>query len=63
MPESKTTERIVSLVNYNGRLIVATPDAVFDITDKDNPIKIFDLRAAQEMELGKKYEMKEIKDV
>jgi hypothetical protein len=52
-------DRIVALQQYNGRLIVATPDHVYDITDRENPIVIFDADAASKMVMGKTYVMQQ----
>lgn len=61
MSQTETTlNHIVSLTTFRDKLFVATPDAVFDITDRDNPVRIFDLDAAGAMEIGKKYTMEEV---
>ena len=54
-------DRIVALEQYNGRLMVATPTHVYDITDSNNPIIVFDAEASSKMTMGKTYVMQEVK--
>jgi hypothetical protein len=52
-------DRIVAMHEFNGRLLIATPDHVYDITDKENPVVIFNAEAAEKMTIGKTYVMTE----
>jgi len=52
--------QIVSMVEYNGRIIVATPEAVYDITDASNPIVLTTRKALDSMVMGKKYTVTEL---
>lgn len=54
-------DEIVSMVEYQGKLMLATPQAVYDITDSKNPIVITTSKALDQMLLGKKYVVQEIK--
>ncbi len=51
--------KIVGILQHNGRVLIALEYAVYDITDRENPIRVFDAEAAQEMEIGKAYRMVE----
>ena len=52
-------DRIVAMHEFNGRLLIATPAHVYDITDRDNPVVLFDAEAAGKMVMGKTYVMTE----
>ena len=53
--------RIVSMIEYNGKILVATPSFVYDITNgMDNAVVIFSSEAASKTVMGKKYELVEM---
>ena len=54
------SDQIVAMIEYQGRIVVATPTAVFDITDKDN-IKVLTTSSAMDRMLtGKTYVLQEV---
>jgi hypothetical protein len=54
-------DRIVSMTQHNGRVLVATENAVYDITDQQNPIIITTSKCLDKMLMGKKYKVEEIR--
>ncbi len=61
-PDKLIGNHIVSMLQYNGRIMVATRDFIFDITDNENPIVMFSCEAASNTVMGKKYELREISE-
>lgn len=59
-PDKLIDNRIVSMIEYNGKIMIATPSFVYDITDRENPIVMFSSEAADKAVLGKKYELVEM---
>ncbi len=51
--------RIVGMIEFNGKVMIATEKHIFDITEKDNRKVIFSVDAADEIVKGKSYTMTE----
>lgn len=54
-------EPIVSMIQFNGKVLVATKDHVFDITDGKREV-LFSSEAASQTVMGKKYTLVEHKE-